>query len=146
MMSKVMLRLFGSKKIASVESVTLTLRGMRGSTVYEIVNDTEQLELRFYREFYSNGESVLKLENSTVVDTCAFIEFMNNCGVIRWDGFHGKHPRNVKDGIMFSFTAIVNTGQTIRADGSENFPKGYREFVRGLNNMLEKTNAKAPNE
>ena len=142
MMSKVLLKLFGSKKIASVESVTLTLRGMRGSTVYEIVNDTEQLELRFYREFYSNGESVLKLENSTVVDTCAFIEFMNNCGVIRWDGFHGKHPRNVNDGTMFSFTAIVNDGQTIRADGSENFPKGYREFVRGLNNMLEKTNAK----
>ena len=61
---------------------------------------------------------------------------MNNCSVIRWDGFHGEHPKNVKDGIMFDFTATVNGGQTIYADGSANYPKGYNEFVRELNKML----------
>ena len=40
------------------------------------------------------------------------------------------------DGIMFDFTATVNGGQTIHADGSANYPKGYNEFVRELNKML----------
>jgi len=37
---------------------------------------------------------------------------------------------------MFDFKAIVNDGQILHADGSANFPKGYREFVRGLDAML----------
>ena len=64
------------------------------------------------------------------------LELMNTCGVICWDGFHGKHPKNVKDGIMFDFRATVNDGQEIHADGSENFPKGYHDFVRELNKIL----------
>ena len=136
-MLKKILRRNCTKKITLVKKLTLTLRGMRGSIVYEIINNADKLELRLYREIFSNGENVLELENSTLVDIHIFIELMNNCGVICWDGFHGKHPRNVKDGIMFSFTAIVNDGQTIRADGSANFPKGYHEFVRGVNNMFE---------
>lgn len=136
-MLKAILRRNCPKKITLIKELTLTLRGMRRSIVYEIINNADILELRLYREIFSNGENVLELENSTMVDVHIFIELMNNCGVICWDGFHGKHPRNVNDGIMFSFTAIVNDGQTIRADGSENFPKGYHEFVRGLNNMFE---------
>ena len=136
-MLKAILRRNCPKKITLIKELTLTLRGMRRSIVYEIINNADKLELRLYRVIFSNGENVLELENSTMVDVHIFIELMNNCGVICWDGFHGKHPRNVKDGIMFSFTAIVNDGQTIRADGSENFPKGYHEFVRGLNNMFE---------
>jgi len=42
----------------------------------------------------------------------------------------------VKDGIMFDFRATVNDGQEIHADGSENFPKGYHDFVRELNKIL----------
>ena len=136
-MLKAILRRNCPKKITLIKELTLTLRGMRRSIVYEIINNADKLELRIYREIFSNGEIILELENSTMVDIHIFIELMNNCGVICWDGFHGKHPRNVKDGIMFGFTAIVNDGQTIRADGSENFPKGYHEFVRGLNNMFE---------
>lgn len=136
-MLKAILRRNCPKKITLIKELTLTLRGMRRSIVYEIINNADILELRLYREIFSNGENVLELENSTMVDVHIFIELMNNCGVICWDGFHGKHPRNVNDGIMFSFTANVNDGQTIRADGSENFPKGYHEFVRGLNNMFE---------
>ena len=64
------------------------------------------------------------------------IELMNTCGILSWDGFHGKHPKNVSDGIMFDFTANVSGGQTIHADGSANFPKGYHEFVRTLDEML----------
>ena len=136
-----LLGLFGcsannTKTITSLESMTLTLQGMRGSSVYEVISDSQKTELNIYREVFSNGEYVLKLEKSTVCDTQEFIKLMNDCNVIRWDGFHGKHPRNVKDGIMFDFTASVNEGQTIHADGSANFPKGYNEFVRALNDML----------
>lgn len=122
--------------ITSVETMTLTLQGMRGSSVYEIADKDGKIELRRYREIFSSGEFVLELEGSTVCNTQTFIELMNVCGIVRWDGFHGKHPWNVQDGIMFKFTATVNGGQTIRADGSANFPKGYREFVQELDKML----------
>ncbi len=124
---------WGSKKtVTSVETMTLTLRGMRGVYVYTLVDN----ELRYYREVYEGEETVLKLEKQVACDAQTIVRLMNTCGVMRWDGFHGKHPSNVSDGIMFNFEATVNGGQTIRADGSANFPKGYREFVRELNTML----------
>ncbi len=61
---------------------------------------------------------------------------MNTCGVLCRDGFHGKHPKNVSDGDMFNFTASVNGGQVIRADGSANFPKGYQDFVNYPDGLL----------
>ena len=124
------------KTISSIETMTLTLQGMRFCNVYEIADKDGKTELSHFRKLYSNGEDKLELEASVVCDTTNFIELMNTCGVIRWDGFHGKHPKNVSDGIMFDFRATVNDGQEIHADGSENFPKGYHDFVRELNKML----------
>jgi len=124
------------KTVTSFDMITLTVQGMRGTSVYEIADKDGKTELKRFRKVYSNGEDILELEASAACDTNGFIELMNNCGVIRWDGFHGKHPKNVKDGIMFDFKAAVNDGQNIHADGSENFPKGYRNFVRELDKML----------
>ncbi len=124
------------KNVDTVEMINLTLNGMRGSFVYKISNEAGKTELSRYRKKFSGEETVLELEKSVICDTKTFVELMNNCGVICWDGFHGKHPRNVSDGIMFNFTATVNGNQTINADGSANFPKGYREFVRELDSML----------
>ena len=124
------------KTVTSIEAMTLTLQGMRGASVYEIAEVDEKTELRRFRKVYSNGTDTLELEASAVCDVTDFIELMNTCGVICWDGFHGKHPKNVKDGIMFDFRATVNDGQEIHADGSENFPKGYHDFVRELNKIL----------
>ena len=124
------------KTITSIETMTLTLQGMRFCSVYEITNEDGKTELRRFRKVYSNGVDTLELETSAVCDITDFIELMNTCGVICWDGFHGKHPKNVKDGIMFDFRATVNDGQEIHADGSENFPKGYHDFVRELNKIL----------
>ena len=129
-----------AKTIASIETMTLTLQGMRGASVYKIANDGGKAELTRFRKVYSKGEDFLELEASASCDTKDLIELMNNCGVFRWDGFHGKHPKNVMDGIMFNFTATVNAGQNIHADGSENFPKGYRDFVRELDKMLAQYN------
>ena len=125
-----------TKTITSIETMTLTLQGMRFCNVYEMANKYGKTLLRRFRKVYSNGTDILELEASAVCDTTDFIELMNNCGVISWDGFHGKHPKNVRDGIMFDFRAAVNDGQEIHADGSENFPKGYHDFVRELNKIL----------
>ena len=37
------------------------------------------------------------------------------------------------------FTAAVNGGTTIRAEGSANYPRGYGELVRTLNQLLSET-------
>ena len=124
------------KTITSIEKMTLTLQGMRFCNVYEITNENGKTELRRFRKVYSNGVDTLELETSAVCDIADFIELMNTCGVIRWDGFHGSHPKNVQDGIMFNFAATVNGDRTVTADGSANYPKGYHEFVRALNMML----------
>jgi len=126
------------KTVVSAESMTLTLQGMRGTFIYEIAKEADRTELRYYRQLYLQGEDVLELEKSAACEIEEIIELMNTCSVIRWDGFHGKHPKNVWDGIMFRFTAVVNGGQTLNADGSANFPKGYHEFVRALNLILDR--------
>ena len=131
----------GENTITSVESMTLILRGMCGGTVYTFDHKSDYTKLCRYYEKYSNGENILELDESTACDIETMIRLMNKCNILGWNGFHGAHPKNVLDGIMFRFEAKVNNGVTVFADGSENFPKGYREFVRALDNMLtnEKT-------
>ena len=116
--------------------MTLTLRGMRGGYVYKFEGSGDATELRCYRETYRNGEDELVHESSAPCDVKTMVDLMNTCNILRWNGFHGKHPKHVSDGIMFRFEATVNGGQTVKADGSENFPKGYHEFVRALDAML----------
>lgn len=132
--------LFGKKNrlrsIVSLEKMTLTLREMRGSRLYEAVCTGEKTELKLYRETFSNDKPVRVLERSAVCDSSELIGIMNKCGIAGWNGFHGKHPKRVADGTVFSFTATVNGGREIRADGSANFPKGYSEFTTALNGIL----------
>ena len=126
----------GKKTVTSVEAVTLVLQTMRGSCVYKVEGNGDAKELRRYREIYRSEAVELVLELSVPCDAQKLTELMNACGILRWDGFHGKHPKNVSDGTSFRFEATVNGGQTIRAEGSANFPKGYNEFVSALNAML----------
>lgn len=125
-----------NKTITSVESMTLTLHGMRGSVVYKFEIEDDASELCQYQKIYRNGKDELVPERSVPCTPQTMIDRMNTCGIPRWNGFHGKHPRYVLDGIMFRFEAAVNGGQTIEADGSANFPEGYSDFVRTLDAML----------
>ena len=122
--------------VTSVESMTLTLRGMRGSYVYKFEGDGDTAEVRRYREVFSDGTDTLVLEASAPCGMQTMTELMMTCDIPRWDGFRGEHPKNVSDGIMFDFTAEINGDLTICADGSANYPKGYHEFVRALDEML----------
>ena len=60
---------------------------------------------------------------------------LNAYDVGSWNGFHGKHPKYVLDGTMFTLEASVNGGKRLYADGSENFPRHYHELVQWLGEM-----------
>ncbi len=77
-----------------------------------------------------------ELSRRAICSDSQMLELLNQCNIMKWDGFHGKHPRGVLDGEMFSFRAIVNEGQTIQADGSANFPEHFRDFRRMIDQML----------
>ena len=132
---------FGSaspaEKIESFETVTLRISGMRGTTDYEIVMKGNAAEVTEYR-IRSDKDEKRVPERQATCSAETVIKLLNDCELTAWDGFHGKHPSGVKDGIMFSLKATVNNGRKIKADGSENFPKHFREFRNGLHALLTK--------
>lgn len=127
--------LFKKEKIRNYEEISYRLSGMRGSRDYEIIPKDKTAEIAEYSIRYAKEETRV-LERSAVCDNEMLIEIMNVCEMMSWDGFDGKHPAGVKDGQMLSFKAIVNDGKIIRANGSENFPKHFREFHKELCRML----------
>ena len=127
-----------SKEISSFEKINLRISGMRFTEEYEIINKGEKTEIHLYNMNYSTGEEKRMLEKTAETETEEFIEFLNFCGFGSWNGFFGKHPKNVKDGIMFNLTAVINSGEILKAEGSENFPGGYRDFVKELDRLLNR--------
>lgn len=123
------------RRIDSFEKIILRISGMRVTVEYEILNG-EAVRLSRYRIGYTDGEDVRELEKSVSCRKEVIFELLTSCGIVRWNGFHGKHPKNVQDGDMFRFFAVVNDGQIICAEGSANYPKGYGEFIHTLNQML----------
>ena len=125
------------EKIVSFEIVTLHLSWMRGVADYELtVKDGEAL-LSLYHPRYENGKDVRVLDKSVPVPPEQAIKLLNDCKLMSWDGFSGKHPRGVLDGTMFRLDAVVNDGKKIHADGSQNFPKGYYELKDAFYRMLD---------
>ena len=127
---------FSSKEIFSFDKIKVRISGMRFTKEYEIINKGEKTEISLYNMNYSDGEEKPVLEKTAETETEEFIEFLNFCNFGNWNGFYGKHPKNVRDGIMFNITAVINNGETFRAEGSENFPKGYRDFIKELDRLL----------
>ena len=125
-----------SKEIVSFDNLTLHMSGMRGGYDYEIVNKEDRSDVCKYIERYRDGEDTKELEKCVSVDTSAVIQILNDCQLLEWDGFHGEHPRFVKDGKMFNLTAQVNDGQMIHADGSANFPNHFHELEQWISQTL----------
>ena len=124
------------ERIKSFESVLLRQSGMRGTTEHEIVMKEGNAEVSLYRIRYADGNDQRVPEERSVCSEEAVLKLLNDCDLLSWDGFKGPHPKHVKDGIMFILNAIVNDNRTIHAEGSENFPKHYREFTDGLHATL----------
>ena len=78
----------------------------------------------------------ITIEKSATLKTEEMIEILNSFQISGWNGFKGKHPKNVSDGDMFRLEAVINDSEKIYAEGSANFPKGYSEFIKELNKLL----------
>lgn len=123
-------------RIESFESVLLHTSGMRGSVDYEIVDRDGCAEVTEYQIRYGGDEPERVPSRKASRSVEEVLELLNDCGVLRWDGFLGPHPKGVLDGVMFTFKATVNGGRTLYASGSQNFPRHYREFTDGLYGFL----------
>ena len=126
-------------QIVSFERMLLHISGMRITCEYEIISREEGTEVSYYEMNYATGEEKRLLKKQAICDSERFIQLLNDCGVLSWDGFEGKHPKHVLDGEMFTFDAAVNDGRTIHASGSANFPKNFREFINSLYEILSST-------
>ena len=122
------------------ETINLRISGMRVTQEYEIICRGGETEILLYQIFYANGKDERRLEKSAVVKTEKIIEILNSCGFSGWNGFKGEHPKNVSDGDMFRLEAVINNSEKIYAEGSANFPKGYSEFKKELNELLDDKN------
>lgn len=129
--------MFGKiKKVESFERVTLRESGMRYTIEYEMVPKDGQAELTLYAIRFGDQEDRRVPEQTAVIPVQEALDLMNTCRLMSWDGFQGRHPRGVLDGIMFSMKAVVNDNRSISASGSENFPKQYRIFTDGMRRIL----------
>ncbi len=127
-------------RIVSFDKVTLCESGMRYTVEYEIVTKDGIAEVSLYSIRYAEKEDRRIPERRAECSIDTVLKLLNDCRLLSWDGFSGAHPKGVRDGIMFRLKAIVNDGKKIYADGSENFPKHYRDFTEGLYNILHKEN------
>jgi len=123
-------------EITEFESLLLHFSGMRVTEEYEIISKGNTSEISYYHIRYSGEEDLRDLQKRVVCVTREVTDILNECKAEKWNGFHGKHPRGVLDGRMFTLTAYVNGGQKLFADGSENFPKNFSTFEKWLQEKL----------
>ena len=127
----------GSKKVTSFTKITLILSGMRISEEFEIVCTGDESEISRFTRLYSRDGERRDLQEQSTCSTKETIDLLNMCGIMRWDGFRGRHPKGIKDGEMFRFSAEVNGGEIISAQGSARFPLHYRDLKTGFKNLLK---------
>ena len=123
------------KKVENFTSIALKELGMRGSQIYEILPKDTEAEISLYDIIIVDRKDQKRLAKLATCDKQIIIDIINDFGILSWDGFHGKHPKGVLDGIMFDFNAVIDD-KTIQADGSENFPKNYKEFRHKIQEIL----------
>lgn len=125
------------KQIDLIDCIIIEVSGMRFRHEYSILQKEDTAEVTRYEIKIRDGRDVKERDGSAEVSAAEILELCKNCDIVKWDGFHGAHPKNVSDGIMFSFKASVNNGEfQIHADGSENFPKHYKEFMSALDEYI----------
>ena len=124
-------------KIFSFQTVTLHLGGMRGVCEYEITSKDGKAVVSRYDMHYNDGEKDRVLEERAECGEERMLKLMNDCKLLSWDGFYGKHPKGVLDGTTFRLEATVNGDRHVSAHGSQNFPRRYHDFTDGLYAILD---------
>ena len=128
--------LFSKEQITDFTKIELTMNGMRGSEIYELICEGESANVTLYELRYNKDGDMRVPLGSAKAGTDDIITLLNECKVIKWDKFSGANPRGVRDGWQFTFTAEVNGGRRLYATGSNNFPKHFRDFTNALNDMI----------
>ena len=126
----------GKTEIKQYEKILLSESTMRGKSEYERINVGDKANIAYYQYYYSESRENKRPEKSAECGNDEVIKLLSECKISKWDGCHGKHPKHVLDGTMFSFKALVNEGQEIYADGSQNFPKNYGDLTGWLREKL----------
>ncbi|MCR5652709.1 MAG: hypothetical protein K6F88_02815 [Ruminococcus sp.] len=126
---------FKKEEVTSFGWLRLRLSGMRGAEEYEVRRSGDTCDVVRYQILYKNGEERREPEQNASCPAEQMTALLSDCGVLKWDGFKGPNPRGVRDGWMFRFEAEIN-GRRIRAEGSNNYPRHYREFREGLSDIL----------
>lgn len=116
-------------EISSVDSLQLRLIGMHGELEYALTRTEGDFALTRYRVVSFKSEEEQIPEKTVLCKNTEILQLLNGCRMLRWNGFYGEHPQDVCDGVMFALTAVVNGGQKISAEGSENFPDGYGKLI-----------------
>ena len=124
------------KKIESFEILTLRLSGMRYVRELELVSRGEETQLSSYMIRFEKEGNVRVPIGSATLPTSDVINLLNRCGVGKWSGFYGSHPRRILDGTMFNLEAVVNRGEKIKAAGSQNFPPHFSEFREQIEEII----------
>lgn len=130
--------MFGSKKkkdVSAFEKLTFSLSAMRYHHEYVITRDGDNATLEFYNGYFRHDEE-RESEKTVSLSAAEIVKLLKDCGVDRWDGFSGKNPRGMLDGIMFNFTADLGEEGRIYASGSNNFPRGYSDFRDALEAII----------
>lgn len=129
--------LFSKEKITSFKKITLTLKGMRAVDEYELVCNGSDTTVTQYILFYTRDKQ-RELNKSAAEPTEEIIKLLNDCDMLKWNGFSGANPVGFRDGCMFELNAEVNEGVIIRAHGSNNYPRHFPEFINAVDNILNK--------
>ena len=125
--------------IRSFSIVRLHVSGMRFVKEYELLIKDKSVEASEYSIVYNNTHERI-VKNKTYCSLEETIYLLNKCNILSWDGFVGHHPKNVKDGMMFDFYAVINDNKEIKANGSQNFPKHFYDLKDWLYNLLKEKN------
>ena len=129
------------------ESVVLTESGMRvEKDTYEAKRTADGVRLSHYqaRSRWSDeaNDYVDEKLNEVAVDGDEALYLyvaglVHACGVRDWNGFD-EYDSRVLDGTTFRFEAKLSDGTTVKANGSNAYPKHYHEFHDGLYNAVHR--------
>ena len=98
------------KNITSYESVFMRISGMRLTQEYEILHKDSGSEISdYWMRCASSGGMERDLQRRAFCPDSQMLELLNQCDIMKWDGFHGKFPS------VQSSVSLWNFGDRIRS-------------------------------
>lgn len=123
------------RPISRINDFELKVWGMRASQLYELVDMKDCIELSLYNIVYRDRGEVKELERCVRLAGQRVLELLEACNIRAWSGFSGNQPKDTLDGKSFRLYADLDVG-IIEAEGTENFPYGYRDMISAFDRWL----------